>query len=125
MRGGFFGFFSGETFLISQHIVPDFWTDASQDGAHPDGQGGERQADGQGHAEVVACGHLVPADVAPHLQRREGEEGALDLAHADADHRKAGSNDLRLPVEDTLQQLPERHLHDLREFLLLFLVRLC
>ena len=38
----------------------------------------------------------------PDLHRREGEEGALDLAHSDADHREADSDDIRLPTQDPL-----------------------
>ena len=34
-------------------------------GTHPDGQGGERQAPGQDHSEVVAGGNALPDNLAP------------------------------------------------------------
>lgn len=112
-RGADLSVYSGQVFSnFFQQIVPDLVAAADHDGAHQDGQGWERQADWQGHPEIFAAGDVVPDDVAPHLHRREGEEGALDLAHADAHHREAGPHHLRLTVEDTLQQLPERRLHD-------------
>jgi hypothetical protein len=82
-------------------------------GAHTHGQGGERQAGGQDHSQVVPNRNSIPDDVASHLHRREGKEGALDLAHADADHREAGSDDFWVAAEDSVQQFSERHFHDL------------
>ena len=36
----------------------------------------------------------------------------MDLAHADADHRQTGSDHVRIPAEDLVQQFSERHIHD-------------
>ena len=35
-----------------------------------------------------------------------------DIAHADADHREAGTDDSRISAQDLLQPLPEPHFHD-------------